>query len=181
MSGDGAPVVEMPTNGVDGRVALATAVHAAPGVYAALVGSGMSSAAGIPTGWQVVQDLIRKVALAEGIDASDVENRPEEWWAAQGRPEPRYDTLLPGLATTDAARQALLRRYFELLTDGTQVQPTAGHHALAALAATGRARVILDLERVGVRGPEENSLVPALRSVDLERVGGPTSRICDSL
>ena len=27
----------------------------------------------------------------------------------------------------------------------------------------------VDLERVGVRGPEENSLVPALRSVDLER------------
>jgi len=32
----------------------------------------------------------------------------------------------------------------------------------------------VDLERVGVRGPEENSLVPALRSVDLERVGGGT-------
>jgi hypothetical protein len=75
MSGDRAPVVEMPTNGVDGRVALATAVHAAPGVYAALVGSGMSSAAGIPTGWQVVQDLICKVALAEGVDANDVESR----------------------------------------------------------------------------------------------------------
>ena len=32
----------------------------------------------------------------------------------------------------------------------------------------------VDLERVGVRGPEKNSLVPALRSVDLERVGGGT-------
>ena len=32
----------------------------------------------------------------------------------------------------------------------------------------------VDLVRVGVRGPEENSLVPALRSVDLERVGGGT-------
>ena len=32
----------------------------------------------------------------------------------------------------------------------------------------------VDLERVGVRGPEDNSLVPALRSVDLERVGGGT-------
>ncbi|MGP8149127.1 MAG: recombinase family protein [Acidimicrobiales bacterium] len=32
----------------------------------------------------------------------------------------------------------------------------------------------VDLERVGVRGPEEDSLVPALRSVDLERVGGGT-------
>ncbi|MGD0875155.1 MAG: recombinase family protein [Acidimicrobiales bacterium] len=32
----------------------------------------------------------------------------------------------------------------------------------------------VELERVGVRGPEENSLVPALRSVELERVGGGT-------
>ena len=32
----------------------------------------------------------------------------------------------------------------------------------------------VDLERVGVRGPEEDSLVPPLRSVDLERVGGGT-------
>ena len=62
------PVVPVPAGGVDGRVALATAIHAAPGVYAVLVGSGMSSAAGIPTGWQVVQDLIRKIAIAEGAE-----------------------------------------------------------------------------------------------------------------
>jgi hypothetical protein len=30
----------------------------------------------------------------------------------------------------------------------------------------------VDLERVGVRGPDTNSLVPALRGVELERVGG---------
>jgi len=97
----------------------------------------MSSAAGIPTGWQVVQDLIRKVALAEGVDPA-MSRIAQRNGGSAGRPEPRYDTLLPGLATTDAARQALLRKYFESLTDGTQVQPTAGHHALAALAATGR-------------------------------------------
>ena len=137
-------------------------MHAAPGVYAVLVGSGMSSAAGIPTGWQVVQDLIRKVALAEGVDPSEVEHQPEEWWAAQGRPEPRYDALLPGLAPTDAARQALLRRYFELLADGTQVQPTAGHHALAALAATGRVRVILttNFDRLIERALDQAGVAP---------------------
>ncbi len=162
MSGDRAPVVEFPTNGVDGRAALATALHAAPGVYAALVGSGMSSAAGIPTGWQVVQDLIRKIALAEGVDPGVLQDHPEEWWETQGRSEPRYDTILPGLAPTDAARQALLRRYFEVLADGTKVQPTAGHHALAALAATGRVRVILttNFDRLIERALDQAGVAP---------------------
>jgi hypothetical protein len=137
------PVVVTPTSGIDGRVALAMSIHASPGVYVVLVGSGMSSAAGIPTGWQVVQDLIRKVAIVEGVDPIEVEDEPEVWWAKQGRPEPRYDTLLPVLASTDAARQALLRGYFELGPGGTQAQPTAGHHALATLAATGRVRIIV--------------------------------------
>ena len=156
------PAVSFPTIGVDGRVALATSLHAAPGVYAVLVGSGMSSAAGVPTGWQVVQDLIRKVALAEGVDPNDVEGCPEEWWAEQERPEPRYDTLVAGLASTDAARQALLRRYFETLPDGTQVQPTAGHHALAALAATGRVRVILttNFDRLVERALDQAGVAP---------------------
>lgn len=47
---DEAPTLLTPTLGVDPRVALATSMHAAPGVYAVLVGSGMSSAAGILTG-----------------------------------------------------------------------------------------------------------------------------------
>ena len=156
------PVVELPTDGVDGRVALATALHAAPGVYAVLVGSGLSSAAGVPTGWQVVQDLIRKVALAEDADPAEVEDRPEDWWAAKGRPEPRYDTLLPQLASTDAARQALLRKYFETLPDGTHVQPTAGHHALTTLAASGRVRVILttNFDRLIERALDQAGVAP---------------------
>ncbi len=159
---DTAPVVELPTEGVNGRVALATALHAAPGVYAVLVGSGMSSAAGVPTGWQVVQDLIRKVALAEGVDPAEIEDRPEDWWAAKGRSEPRYDSLLPQLASTDAARQALLRKYFETLSGGTQVQPTTGHHALAALAARGRVRVILttNFDRLIERALDQAGVAP---------------------
>ena len=39
-------------------------MHSNPGAYAALVGSGVSVGAGIPTGWQVVLDLISKLARA---------------------------------------------------------------------------------------------------------------------
>jgi hypothetical protein len=140
----GFPIVPAPTAGVDARVALATSLHAAPGVYAVLVGSGMSSAAGIPTGWQVVQDLIRKIAVAEGVDPAELGDVPEGWWADRGRPEPRYDTLLAALASTDAARQALLRRYFDPPpAQGGPIHPTAGHQVLATLCASGRLRLIL--------------------------------------
>ena len=160
------PVVPSPTSGVDGRVALATALHAAPGVYAVLVGSGMSSAAGVPTGWQVVQDLVRNIALADGVDPAEVEHHPERWWAAHGHSDPRYDTLLTALAPTDAARQGLLRRYFESRPDGTQIEPTEGHHALAALVATGRVRVIIttNFDRLIERALDQAGVAPQVVS-----------------
>jgi len=136
--------VPVPTTGVDARVALATSLHAAPGVYAVLVGSGMSTAAGVPTGWQIVQDLIRRVAAAEGADLGDHYDEPEVWWSSQGRGEPRLDTLLAALAPTPAARRDLVRRYFEpRLPDGRTLVPTPAHMALATLCASGRVRLIL--------------------------------------
>src|SRR2546421_3436230 len=102
-----AVAVPLPTTGVDPRVALATSIHAGPGIYAVLVGSGMSSAAGVRTGWQIVQDLIRRVAVAEGANGNEVSENPERWWQRQGRPELRYDTLVQALAKSDGARRLL--------------------------------------------------------------------------
>ena len=50
------------------ELALAMSVHSNKGVYALLLGSGISRSAGIPTGWEVVLDLIRKLARAQGAD-----------------------------------------------------------------------------------------------------------------
>jgi hypothetical protein len=132
-----------PTAGVSPATGLATAIYAAPGVYAALLGSGISRAAGVPTGWDVVQDLIRRVAAAEGVNDERLICQPEAWWAEQGYGEPRYDELLAAVAPTDAARQALLRSYFDATPEGEPLLPTAAHHALANLAAQGRIRVIV--------------------------------------
>ena len=56
---------------IDPQVSLAFAMHSNPGAYAVLVGSGVSVGAGIPTGWQVVLDLISKVARVLGEDPED--------------------------------------------------------------------------------------------------------------
>jgi hypothetical protein len=140
----GGLVVPMPTEGIDPRVALATAIHAAPGVYAVLAGSGMSTASGIPTGWKVVQDLIRKIAIAQGVDPDALGDEPEAWWESQGHAGPRYDTLLSALASTGAGRQAILRPYFEAPTDESRGdQLPGGHDTLARLCAEGRFKVIV--------------------------------------
>lgn len=53
-------------------------MQAAPGAYAVLLGSGMSRAANVPTAWDVVRDLIRKVAAAEGVDLGSSYDAPEQ-------------------------------------------------------------------------------------------------------
>ncbi len=51
---------------IDPMVSLAFAVYSNKGAYALLLGSGLSRAFGIPTGWKVVLDLTRKVANLQG-------------------------------------------------------------------------------------------------------------------
>jgi hypothetical protein len=53
---------------IDRDLTLAIALATDPGSYAFLVGSGMSRSAGIPTGFEIVTDLILKVAALTGDD-----------------------------------------------------------------------------------------------------------------
>lgn len=46
--------------------ALAFSLHHTKGEYALLLGSGLSSAAGIPTGWKITIELIRKLKWCDG-------------------------------------------------------------------------------------------------------------------
>lgn len=54
----------MPEIADDPITRLAFSVQQNKGVYALLVGSGVSSAAGIPTGWGIVLRLIQRLAAA---------------------------------------------------------------------------------------------------------------------
>lgn len=57
------------------------------GVYALLLGSGLSRTAGIPTGWKITLDLVRRVALAQGV-----ENQADwaTWYRKKYSAEPDY-------------------------------------------------------------------------------------------
>ena len=80
---------------IEPMVSLAFTLHANPGAYAALIGSGVSVGAGIPTGWQVVLDLISKLARVVGENPGD---DLAAWYQQRFGEEPDYSKLLDALA-----------------------------------------------------------------------------------
>jgi hypothetical protein len=146
MGGHGRPAAAA-VRGLDPLISLAMSVHAGPGVYALLLGAGMSREAGVPTGWEIVSDLVRRAARARGADEELAVADPEAWWARHGDGGPLgYSGLLEALGGTPAARHGLLRGYFEQTEEDRQDgrrQPGEAHHAVARLVARGFVRVVL--------------------------------------
>ena len=95
---------------IEPTLSLALALRATPGAYALLVGSGVSRAAGIPTGWEIILDLLAKIAPAGTATAP---GSLEGWYREAHGGEPDYSTLLEVIARTPAERRELLRAYFE--------------------------------------------------------------------
>lgn len=153
----------------DPTLKLALALHANPGIYALLLGSGVSRSAGIFTGWEVVLDLINKIAIAE--EGKIVDN-PESWYIHKFGIEPKYDDLLRKLTSTSTERMALLRSYFEPneqeREDDLKV-PTPAHKAIAKLVKGGYIRMILttNFDRLLEIALEEEGVIPdVIRSDD---------------
>jgi ribosomal protein L33 len=128
---------------IDPLISLAFAIQSNKGVYALLLGSGVSRAADIPTGWDITLDLIRKVAR---LKSEDCEPDPAAWYVSKTGEDPDYSKLLKALAKTAAERNQLLRSYFEPTEEekeeGKKI-PTVGHKAIADLVASGHIRVII--------------------------------------
>jgi hypothetical protein len=89
---------------------LSFSVYENKGVFAVLLGSGLSRAAEIPTGWEITLDLIRRVALAQGV-----EEQPDwaAWYREQTGQEPGCSALLEELASPPEERRAILHSYIE--------------------------------------------------------------------
>lgn len=131
--------------GVAPEIAAAFALHSSPGAYAVLLGSGVSRAAGVPTGHEVLVDLCRRHAVALHVEA-EVAADPVAWYMEQTGATATYDRLLASLTSYPEERVGLLRGYFEPTAEereqGLKV-PTAAHRALAKLVGSGLVRVIL--------------------------------------
>lgn len=151
---------------VDPILSLAFSIQSNRGVYALLLGSGVSRAAEIPTGWEITLDLVRKIASSCG---EECEPDPERWFHEKFGQAPDYSQLLDQLAKTPAERQQLLRPYFETNEqerEADKKQPTAAHHAIAQLAAQGFIRVVIttNFDRLLETALAEVGVVPTVLS-----------------
>ena len=128
---------------IDPLHSLAFSIQAKPGVYALLIGSGVSTGAGVPTGWGITLDLVSKLAAANGDTTG---GDPAAWYLERFGKDPNYSELLDALGKTSIERQQLLRGYFESVdqeSNSQEGQPTAAHHAIAGLVANKQIRVII--------------------------------------
>lgn len=125
---------------VDPTAALAVNIAVAPKTFAFFLGAGISRAAGVPSGSEVLLDTCRKYYVA-----SNKQEPPEDLnlfdWAEQnlGPEVVSYSNLLEKTFSTPAARQSYLRAFFE----GEGKDPTEAHRALARLAKAGWMKVFI--------------------------------------
>lgn len=128
---------------IDPFLVLAASLHFDRGAYAALVGSGMSTTAGIQTGWEFTKELAELEARhRDGAVPDDI----EVWWTANKEVPLGYSAVVEAIAPTIGQRQALLKSIIEPSQDeiraGLKI-PGPAHHALAELVARGYVKVIV--------------------------------------
>jgi hypothetical protein len=160
---------------IEPMLSLAFSLHSNKGVYALLVGSGVSRSAGIPTGWEIVERLIRQLA---GLKGENCEHDPSVWYKDKYGEGPEYSKLLDEIGKTPAARQGLIKSYFEPTPDdfeqGRKV-PSSAHKAIAELAAGGYIRVIIttNFDRLIEASLESAGVTPIVISTPDAAEGAP--------
>jgi len=156
---------------IEPELRLSIALHNSPGVYALLLGSGLSSAAGIKTGWQITLDLIRQLAAAQDVELTNDEKTGKWYRETYGR-EPDYSELLDALTSTSEERQQLLRSYFEPSDkereEGKKL-PTEAHRTIARMVRNENVRMILitNFDRLLEQALQDEGIQPdVISSVD---------------
>ena len=113
------------------------------GVYALLLGSGISLPAKIMSGWKVTEDLIKKLAVVQG---EDIDGDAFEWFKNKYGREAEYSKLLEQLGHKPSEMESLLRPYFEPTEEDMEFgykKPTNAHKAIAEMAQRGYFKVII--------------------------------------
>ena len=145
---------------------LGFSVYENKGVFAVLLGSGLSRSAEIPTGWEITLDLVRRVATAQGVEE---QSDWAKWYREKTGQEPNYSALLEEIASSPDERRAILHRYIEPdeqdREEGRKI-PTKAHHAIAQLVRSGHVRVIVttNFDRLMENALREQGVEPTVVS-----------------
>lgn len=122
---------------------LAFSIYSNKGTYALLLGAGISRSSGIPSGWDIVIDLLKKLAALNGEnDLPDY----EQWYNDKFGKAVDYSSLLGELVKTPTERVNLMKSYFEPTEEEAEShlkEPTKAHRAIAQMSKNGFLKVIL--------------------------------------
>lgn len=122
---------------------LAFSIYSNKGTYTLLLGAGISRSSGIPSGWDIVIDLLKKLAALNGEnDLPDY----EQWYNDKFGKAVDYSSLLGELVKTPTERVNLMKSYFEPTEEEAEShlkEPTKAHRAIAQMAKNGFLKVIL--------------------------------------
>jgi len=148
----------------DGVTQVAFSVFQNKGVFAILLGSGVSRAASIPTGWEITLDLIRKIAIARGTP-----EQPDwaDWFWSQTKTQPNYSTVIEELGLSPSERRSILASYIEPSEKDRELKrkiPTRAHLAVADLVQSGYIRVIIttNFDRLIEKALREREIEPTI-------------------
>lgn len=159
----------------EGLLRLCFGIQSGPGLYALLLGSGVSRAASMPTGWEVVLHLVRQVAAARG---GDPEPDPAGWYEQTFGVAPDYTDLLSQVTSTPAERSQLLSGFFEPTAEERQrgeKLPTGAHRAIARLMRDGFVRVVVttNFDRLLEQSLSDEAVQPTVVSSVDDIAGAP--------
>jgi hypothetical protein len=126
-------------------IQMSFSIYSNPGVYAVLLGSGISRSAGILTGYEITLDLASKLStMIEKKEVKDV----SKWYKDYFKEDINYSKIITKLAKTRSERSNLLKSYFEPIEkekeEGKKI-PTKAHRSIAKLVKYGYLRMILSL------------------------------------
>lgn len=158
---------------MDPLLSLSITLQANKGCYGVLLGSGVSRSAGIPTGWEVILDLSRRLA---GLRNEECEPDPAAWFQSTFGKAPDYADLLDELAKSPTERNQLLRAYFEPNAEEREEGlklPTRAHKSIARLVKQGVIKVIVttNFDRLMETALEDVGVVPQVISTPDAAVG----------
>src|SRR6218665_1963565 len=145
---------------------IAFSVHENKGVFAVLLGSGLSSSAEIPTGWEITLDLVRRVATAKGVAK---QHDWADWYRNKTGQAADYSALLQEIAPSPGERRAILLGYIEPNEQDREAGrkiPTKAHHAIAQLVRSGHIRIIVttNFDRLMENALREQGVEPTVVS-----------------
>jgi SIR2-like domain len=128
---------------IDSCTSLAFSLYENKGVYALLLGSGMSRSAQIPTGWEITLSLIERIAALQGVTG---EPDWAAWYKRRFGTDANYSVLLDALSSTANERRSILHDFIEPTPEDIVAKrktPTKAHRAVAKLVQEGFIRVIV--------------------------------------